>query len=64
VADHSHALRLFLQQLVDAPAKSGQHVLRRAHVEDDARHVRLVADALQPAVQHAERPIARKKARH
>ena len=48
----------------DPASQAGEHVLRRAHVEVDPRHVGLVANPLQPAVHHGHRPIAGKKTGH
>ena len=45
-------------------AKAGQHPLGMLDVEENPREVRLVPDAYQPAVQHAQLPIAREKARN
>jgi len=50
--------------LEKARAQSRHQVLRVLDVELDSREVRLVADALQPVVEDAQRPVAGEEARN
>ncbi|OLC16986.1 MAG: hypothetical protein AUH32_00165 [Actinobacteria bacterium 13_1_40CM_66_12] len=58
VPDERDARRVARTNFVQTPPQPGKHVLRRADVEIDPRHVRAVTDALEPSVHHSQRPVA------
>jgi hypothetical protein len=62
VADEADARAGLFADLDKARAQSRHQVLRVLNVELDPGEVRLVADALQPVVEDAQRPVAREEA--
>jgi hypothetical protein len=64
VPDQSHPTSLLLLDFRHAMTEAGKHALRVKCVQVDARKMRSVADALEPAVQQSQRPVAGEEPRN
>ena len=62
MADDADARAGLLADGEEPGAQARDQVLRVLNVELDAREVRFIADAVQPVVEHAQRPVAGEEA--